>query len=79
MTMSRTRHRKRSGDSGVERDGQPPDEGIHLASEFAVEVTRRDRRAREQETERLAKGAIEPDDTPTKPRPRRLWQYWRRW
>ncbi|MNY74421.1 hypothetical protein D3C86_2134520 [compost metagenome] len=77
--MSRTTRRKRYGDSGVERDGQPPDLGIHLAFEFAIEVTRRDRRAREQEAERLAKGVIDPDDTPTKPRPRRLWQYWKGW
>lgn len=77
--MSRTRRRKRYDDSGVERDGQPPAEGTPFASEFTVEVVRRDRRAREQEAERLEKGVVDPDDTPTKPRPRRLWQYWRRW
>lgn len=77
--MSRTRRRKFYGDKGTGRDSKLPAEGDIAAADFSKEVRRRDRRTREDETDRIAKGAADPDDTPVKPKPRRKWQFWRRW
>lgn len=76
--MSRTRRHKHSGDKGLDRDGAIRPEGQIHPHDFAVEVIRRERREREAEADRLAKGAADPEDTPTKPVRRRLWQLWRR-
>src|SRR5690606_27070556 len=46
------------------------------ADEFTVEVTRRDRREREADADRQARGEADPDDTPTKPVRRRLMRIW---
>jgi hypothetical protein len=77
--MSRTRRRKHYGDPGTVRDGQPPAEGKMPSEDFAREVRRRDRRTREDEADRIARGEADADDVPTKPRPKRLWEFWRRW
>lgn len=77
--MSRTRRRQPQGQAGIDRDGAIRPEGQVHPDDFAVEVTRRERREREADADRQAKGAIDPDDTPTKPVRRRLWQLWRRW
>lgn len=77
--MSRTRRCKHYGNAGVNRDGRPPDEGKPLPRDFAIEVTRRDRRTRQDEAGKTGRGEIDPDDTPAPPRPKRLWQFWRRW
>jgi hypothetical protein len=77
--MSRTRRRKIWGEPGSERDGKSSKLVPMPADEFTVEVRRRDRREREADADRQATGAADPDDVPTKPRPRRLWQFWRRW
>jgi hypothetical protein len=52
--MSRTRRRRHFGDPGTSRDGHPPAEGRFPADDFAQEVRRRDRRAREEETDKIA-------------------------
>jgi hypothetical protein len=77
--MSRTRRRNRYGEPGQVRDGRPPDETKPPADDFTREVRRRDRRERDDEARRLATGQADPDDTPGKARPRRLWEFWRRW
>lgn len=71
--------RKPQGEPGLDKDGAIPPEGQVLPQDFAVEVTRRERREREADADRQAKGRVDPDDTPTKPVRRRLWQFWRRW
>ena len=76
--MSRTRRRRHYGDPGTSRDGQPPAEG-RLPRNHSREVRRRDRRMREDEVDKIARGEADADDTPTKPRPKRLWEFWRRW
>lgn len=48
------------------------------AADFAREVLRRDRRDRDAEVGKIAKGLVDPDDVPTTPKPRRRWQFWRR-
>jgi hypothetical protein len=77
--MSRTKRPERHGDPGVTRDGRPPDENKPTTEEFTREVRRRDRRERDDDLKRQATGQADPDDTPVKPRPRRLWEFWRRW
>ena len=77
--MTRTRRRKRYWYPGVDRDGRPPDETKPPADDFTREVRRRDRRERDDDAKRQATGVSDPDDTPVKPRPRRLWEFWRRW
>lgn len=76
--MSRTKRRKPQGDPGIDRDGAIRPEGQVRPDDSVVEVTRRERREREADADRLAKGEVDPDDTPTKPVRRRLWQLWRR-
>ena len=76
--MSRTRRRKHLGAKGLDRDGAIRPEGQVSPHDFDVEVIRRERRERDAEADRLAKGAVDPEDTPTKPVRRRLWQLWRR-
>lgn len=77
--MSRTRRHKPQGEPGHDHDGAIRPEGQVLREDFTVEVTRRDRREREADADRQAKGEVDPDDTPVKPVRRRLWQLWRRW
>jgi len=77
--MSRTRRRKPRGELGLDKDGTIRPEGQVRPDDFAVEVTRRERREREADADRQAKGEVDSDDTPVKPVRRRLWQLWRRW
>lgn len=77
--MSRTRRRKPHGEPGIGRDGAIRPEGAGRHDDFTVEVKRRERREREADAARQARGEVEPDDTPTMPVRRRLWQLWRRW
>lgn len=81
--MSRTRRRQKHGDDSPakdQRDGRGGIFGKRLPpNEFAVEVVRRDRRARESEADKIQRGAVDPDDTPVKPKPLKLWQWWKRW
>ena len=77
--MSRTKRRKRWGQPGTARDGKAGIVGKAPADEISTMVTRPDRREREREAERIAKGLADSDDTPTKPVRRRLWRFWRWW
>lgn len=78
--MSRTRRDRRPNRPQVStRDGSTRPGDKADAHDFATEVRRRDRRAREDEAAKIAKGQSDPDDVPTTPRPKRLWQFWRKW
>ena len=77
--MSRTRRRKRWGLPGRDRDGVIQPASQVPPDDFVVEVIRRERRERDAEVDRLARGVTDPDDVPTKPMRRRLWELWRRW
>ncbi len=81
--MSRTRRRKKHGDDRpekTERDGRGGIYGRKLPPlDFIVAVVRRDRRARDAEVGKLERGAVDPDDTPVKPKPRSKWEWWKRW
>ena len=78
--MSRTR-RNRPPDQPhySTRDGSiRPGDNLD-ADAFAKTVQRRDRRDRDAEAEKIAKGAVDAEDTPVTPKPRRRWAFWRRW
>jgi hypothetical protein len=77
--MSRTRRRRPHGKPGKDRDGSGRPEGLVHSDDFAKEVQRRDRRDREAEAGKLARGDIDPHDMPANPVRLRLWQLWRRW
>lgn len=77
--MSRTRRLRHWGEPGTTRDGQPSAEGLPTSDDFTREVRRRDRRARDDDARRQATGVSDPDYTPVEPKPRRLWESWRRW
>lgn len=79
--MSRTRRRKKHGDDRPakdQRDGRGGVFGKGLPPmDFIRAVIRRDRRARDAETDKLERGAAEPDDVPAQPKPRAKWRWWR--
>lgn len=81
--MTRTRRRKKHGGDRPEkpeRDGRGGIYGRGLPpGEFAIEVTRRERRAQENEVGKLQRGDVDPDDAPTKPLRSKLWEWWKRW
>lgn len=77
--MSRTKRRKRWGQPGVDRDGRGHIKTGPTPEEMALEVRHPERREHDREADRIAKGDIDPDDTPVKPVRRHLWLLWRRW
>lgn len=60
------------------RDGSIRPGDSVSAADFAREVLRRDRRDRDAEADRIARGDVDADDVPVAPKPRRRWQFWRR-
>lgn len=78
--MSRTKRRKRWGQSGTEADGKGGQyKGGPTSEDLRVAVRRPERRELQLETDKLANAAVDADDVSVKPKRRHLWQFWRSW